>query len=249
MQLTTRLLTVIAVLFSIPSYGESINIAVAANFTLAMKELAAEYEQQSGHEVTLSFGSSGKFYAQIKNGAPYQAFFSADQAKPAALAKDGLTSGEPSTYAIGTLALWSTDENKVDDQADVLNTGDFNKLAIANPKLAPYGLAAEQTLQSLGLLELVQGKLVRGENISQTYQFAFSGNAELGFVALSQIMTDGEISKGSAWLVPTDLHDPIRQDAVILKSAEGHQAVRDFVTFVQSEQAKKTIHRYGYKTP
>lgn len=243
---------VLGALFSVTSLfaqAETISIAVASNFTSAMKEIAAAYEQESDNKVTLSFGSSGKFFAQIKNGAPFQAFFSADQAKPVALDKNGMTvPGSRFTYAVGALALWSQDAGKVDENAGVLKSGDYSKLAIANPKLAPYGVAAMETLASMGLTDAATPKLVQGENISQTYQFVLSGNAPIGFVALSQIMVDGKVSKGSAWIVPADMHKPIRQDAVILKSAQGNETVKDFLEFVQSDKAKAIIHRYGYQT-
>lgn len=228
--------------------AETISVAVASNFTEAMKAIAYEFEIRSGHQVQLSFGSSGKFYAQIKQGAPYQLFFSADQLKPALLEQEGLTApGSRFTYAIGTLALWSADPTKVDAEAKVLTEGDFKKLAIANPKLAPYGAAAIETLQALGIESSTRNKLVQGENIAQAYQFAATGNAELGLVALSQIIDEGKIKTGSAWIVPANLYTPIRQDAVLLRHAEQSKAARQLLAFVRSEQARALIATYGYQ--
>lgn len=228
--------------------AETISAAVASNFTEAMKAIAYEFEIRSGHQVQLSFGSSGKFYAQIKQGAPYELFFSADQLKPALLEQEGLTApGSRFTYAIGTLALWSADPTKVDAEAKVLTEGDFKKLAIANPKLAPYGAAAIETLQALGIESSTRNKLVQGENIAQAYQFAATGNAELGLVALSQIIDEGKIKTGSAWIVPANLYTPIRQDAVLLRHAEQSKAARQLLAFVRSEQARALIATYGYQ--
>ncbi|QTD53858.1 molybdate ABC transporter substrate-binding protein [Sulfidibacter corallicola] len=226
-----------------------IKVAVASNFTAPMKEIAAAFERSSGHRVTLSFGSSGKFFAQIKHGAPFQVFFSADRAKPEALEKAGLVVPESRfTYAVGALALWSVRPGYVDDDSARLKKGDFRKLALANPKLAPYGMAAVEVLQNLKLKEATQAKWVYGENISQTYQFVGSGNAELGFVAVSQIMDKGRIAKGFAWIVPGELHDPIRQDAVLLKRGAHSDAARALLHFVRGEKAAQILQSYGYKT-
>ena len=229
--------------------AEQINIAVASNFMAAMKDIAAEFEKSSGHQVKLSFGSSGKFYAQIKHGAPFQAFFSADQVKPKALAKEGLAIPESRfTYAIGALALWSAKPGWVDDNAGRLKSGDFNKLALANPKLAPYGSAAVAVLNNLKLKEATQAKWVQGENIAQTYQFVSTGNAGMGFVALSQIIAKGHLEKGSTWIVPAELYDPIRQDAVLLQRGKNSAATQALLRFVRSEKARGIIESYGYQT-
>ncbi|WP_295797592.1 molybdate ABC transporter substrate-binding protein [uncultured Microbulbifer sp.] len=227
--------------------AEELTIAVASNFTAPMREIAARFEAQSDHRVALVFGSSGKIFAQISHGAPYQAFFSADQSKPARLVELGLANGDSRfTYAEGKLALWSRQPDYVDDQGKVLKQGKFNRLALANPKLAPYGAAALEVLQNLQLAEQNRSRWVFGENIAQTYQFVASGNAELGFVALSQILRDGRVSQGSAWVVPEELYNPIRQDAVILKSAEKQSVLREFWRFIQGPEARKIIESYGY---
>jgi molybdate transport system substrate-binding protein len=229
--------------------AEEVNIAVASNFTAPMKEIVAEFEKSSGHQVRLSFGSSGKFFAQIKHGAPFMVFFSADQAKPQALEKEGLV--VPSsrfTYAIGALALWSIQPGVVDSDATRLKNGNFNKLALANPKLAPYGAAALQVLDSLALREVTRSKWVKGENIAQTFQFVSTGNADIGFVGLSQIMNKGNIKEGSTWIIPSDLYSPIQQDAVLLQRGESSPAARALLRFVRSDRGKEIIHSYGYKT-
>lgn len=244
--LISALLTAIS---PISSFADTLKVAVASNFTRAMEEISTRFQQQSGHQLQIAYGSSGKFYAQIQHGAPFQVFLSADQAKPAALIKNGLALADSRfSYAIGALALWSQDEQLVDNKAKVLTTSNFTKLAIANPKLAPYGAAAMQTLTKLGLNNQLQDKLVLGENISQTYQFVVTGNAQLGFVALSQVMAEGTVSKGSFWPVPAELHDPIKQDAVLLKNAENSPVAQAFIEYLQSEEARQIIEKYGYKT-
>lgn len=229
--------------------AEEIQAAVASNFTAAMNDIVAKYQEQSENTVALTFGSSGKILAQIQNGAPFQVFFSADQAKPAALEKDGfVVEGSRYTYAIGTLALWSTKPDFVDADLTRLKSGEYNKLALANPKLAPYGQAAVETLAALNLTEATEPNWVQGENIGQTYQFVATGNADLGFVALSQIMDKGHVAEGSSWIVPAEYYSPILQDAVILKTAEGNEAVADFMNYMKSDEAYAIIQSYGYKT-
>lgn len=230
------------------AHADEVQVAVAANFTAPMKIIAADFEKDTGHKATLAFGSSGKFYAQIKNGAPFQVFLSADDAKPAQLEKEGLTvPGSRFTYAIGTLVLWSAKPDLVDAKGAVLEKGDFAHLAVANPKLAPYGTAAMETLAKLGLTDQLQGKIVQGENIAQTYQFVATGNAELGFVALSQVMKDGKIGRGSAWIVPASMHAPIRQDAVILSGGKGNAAAEALMKYLKSAKAVAVIRSYGYE--
>ncbi len=227
--------------------AEQVNVAAAANFTAPMNAIAAEFAKDTGHEARLAFGSSGKFYAQIRNGAPFQVFLSADDAKPAKLEEEGMTvAGSRFTYAVGTLVLWSAKPGFVDDQAEVLKRGAYNKLALANPKLAPYGAAAMEVLDGMGLKAAAEPKLVQGENIAQTYQFVLSGNADLGFIALSQVMKDGRITGGSAWVVPSNLHQPIRQDAVILSSGKGNAAAAALMKYLQGDKAKAIIRSYGY---
>lgn len=227
--------------------AEEVSVAVAANFTAPMKQIAADFEKASGHKVVLAFGASGKFYAQIKNGAPFQLFLSADDEKPAKLEKEGLTvPGSRFTYAIGTLVLWSTKPGLVDPKGDVLAKGTFNKIAIANPQLAPYGAAAMELLAKRGLTAAIKPKMVQGENISQTFQFVGTGNADLGFVALSQVMKDGKVSGGSSWIVPGKLHEPIRQDAVLLQKGKGSPAAEALAHYLKTDKAKAIIRSYGY---
>lgn len=242
------LLAVLGVLCAVPAMSAEVNVAVAANFSAPMKQIAAAFEKDTGHKVVLTFGASGKFYAQIKNGAPFQLFLSADDEKPEQLTRDGLAiAGSRFTYAIGTLVLWSAKPGVVDSKGEVLSKGKYAKIAIANPKLAPYGTAALEVLTKQGLLSTVTPKIVQGENISQTYQFVSSGNAELGFVALSQVMKDGMIPAGSAWVVPGTLHSPIRQDAVMLSKAKDNDAAKALLNYLKSDKSKKIIRSYGYE--
>ncbi|MDD2270679.1 MAG: molybdate ABC transporter substrate-binding protein [Desulfuromonadaceae bacterium] len=242
------LVAVVCILFAVPAMAAEVNVAVAANFTAPMRQIAAEFEKDTGHTAVLAFGSSGKFLAQIKNGAPFQLFLSADDEKPAQLVKDGLTvAGSRFTYAIGTLVLWSAQPGFVDPKGEVLSKGTFARIAIANPKLAPYGSAAVEVLTKLGLLTALQPKFVQGENISQTYQFVSTGNAELGFVALSQVMKNGKITTGSAWIVPGKQHSPIRQDAVLLATGKDNAAAKALLSYLKTEKAKTIIRSYGYQ--
>ena len=229
--------------------ADEIHAAVAANFTSAMKKVVSQFEADTPHTVKVSYGSSGKIFAQIKNGAPFQVFLSADQVKPEALEKDGYTVPDSRfTYAIGALALWSATPGLVDEHYTALKTGAFNKLAMANPKVAPYGAAAIDVLSALNLTESTKAKWVQGENIAQTYQFVATGNADLGFVALSQIADKGHVAEGSTLIIPGNLYRPIRQDAVLLKRAEGHSAAKALMNYLRSEEARAIIHSYGYKT-
>lgn len=233
-----------------PAFAGEVNAAVAANFTAPMKQIAAMFERDSGNKVTLSFGSSGKFYSQIQNGAPYDVFLSADEQKPDLLEKEGLAvAGTRFVYALGKLVLWSVKPGFVDNKGAVLGKGDFNKLAYADPKLAPYGLAARETLERMGLYGAVQARLVTGENITQTYQFVATGNAELGFVALSQVTRDGRIAEGSSWVVPENLYSPIRQGAIQLRSAKDPVAAKAFLAFLKGEKAAAVIRNFGYEMP
>lgn len=225
-----------------------VQVAVAANFTAPMQKIAAQFEQDTGNKAVLSFGATGKFYAQINNGAPFEVFLAADDETPMKLEQEGqAVRGTRFTYAIGKLVLWSAKDGYVDARGDVLRSGDFAHLSIGNPKTAPYGAAAVETLTKLGLYERLQPKLVQGENISQAQQFVSTGNAELGFVALSQVWKDGKLSSGSAWIVPSNLYSPIRQDAVILKKGEANPAARALETYLKSDKAKAIIRAYGYE--
>jgi molybdate transport system substrate-binding protein len=241
------LLSFLALVASLAVHAGEVRVAVASNFTAPMNAIAAEFARDTGHKALLSFGSSGKFYAQIKNGAPFQMFLSADDDKPALLEKEGMTvAGSRFTYAVGTLVLWSARPGYVDDKGEVLKEGRFAKLALANPRLAPYGSAAIETMTALGVVAALQSRFVQGENIAQTWQFVSTGNAELGFVALSQLMQDGKLTSGSAWVVPAKLHTPIRQDAVILASGQGNAAAGALAKYLKGDKAKAIIRAYGY---
>lgn len=242
-------LAVLALWPPLSANADTIKVAVAANFAPTLNELVAEFEKSSGHKVDVSSASSGKIYAQIINGAPYHAFFSADQTTPEKLESAGkAVAGSRLTYAIGALALWSAKPDFIDAQLRILKNGQFNKIALANPKLAPYGSAAVEVLEKLDLLTATQAKWVQGENIAQAYQFVFTGNADLGFIALSQIMQKGEITGGSYWLVPADLHTPILQDAQILLPGKNSVVTQQLVEFIKSDLAKAIIQSHGYQT-
>ena len=230
-----------------PTQAAEVMAAVAANFTAPMKMLAKSFEQDTGHKLVLSFGSTGSFYWQIKNGGPFDVLLAADSETPLRLEKDGLgVAGSRFTYATGRLVLWSPKAGVVDDQGSVLRSGKFQRLAIANPKLAPYGAAAMQVLANLGLQATVQPKLVQGENIAQAYQFTASENAQIGFVALSQVFMQGHISQGSAWVVPAHLHAPLQQDAIVLRKGQDNPGAQALMVYLQSEKARRTLQTFGY---
>ena len=244
-----RILTLIAFAAAAltSAHADTVTVAVAANFTAPMQKIAAQFEQDTGHKAELSFGATGKFYAQIKNGAPFGILLAADNTTPEKIAKEGLgNDASRFTYAIGQLVLWSKKADVVDAEGKVLAKTDWQHIAVANPKLAPYGAAAMQTLDKLGLTSQVQARIVQGENIGQTYQFAASGNAELGFVALSQVTENGQLREGSGWVVPANLHDTIRQDAIVLKPGEGNAAASALMDYLKGEKARAVIASYGY---
>lgn len=238
--------------FTTAASAEQTHIAVASNFTHTMKELIREFEKTSVHQVKASYGSSGKIYAQIKHGAPFQLFFSADQEKPLALYNEGLATGKPFTYALGALALWSSNNEFNNQELKKLQAGEFNKLSLANPKLAPYGIAAMEVLEQLNLVESTRKKWIKGENIAQTYQFVSTGNADLGFVALAQLFNKKgsnkqDSNKANYWPVPAKLHQAIRQDAVLLKGGENNAAAKAFIQFIGNKQSQAIIASYGYR--
>lgn len=234
-------------LASLPALADEVQVAVAANFTAPMQKIAADFEKDTGHKAVLAFGATGKFYSQIKNGAPFEVLLAADDETPAKMEQEGLAvSGSRFAYAIGKLVLWSAKEGIVDAQGAVLKKGQFAHLALANPKLAPYGAAAMEAMFKLGVAGALQPKFVQGENIGQTYQFVQSGNAELGFVALSQVYKDGKVSSGSAWIVPASLYAPIRQDAVITAAGKGKPAAEALMKYLKGDKAKAVIKAYGY---
>jgi len=237
-------------LMSSPACAGEVRVAVASNFSAPMERIVALFQQESGHTVKVSLGASGKLYAQIKGGAPFDVLLAADDLIPKRLEQEGgAVAGSRFVYALGKLVLWSAQPDFVDAKGAVLYKGSYNKLAIADPKLAPYGMAAKETLEKLTLWNSIQGKLVKGENITQTYQFAATENAELAFVALSQIMRDGKITAGSWWLVPPELHRPIRQSAVLLTGVKDQAAAQAFLVFLKSEKAVLIIRSFGYELP
>lgn len=240
------LATLLSLLVSGAACADEVQVAVAANFTAPMKEIAAAFEQSSGHKALLSFGSSGQFFAQIQNGAPFEVFFSADDARPTRLVEEGAALADSQfTYAKGQLVLWSSNAELIKDDA-VLKAGDFAHIAIANPKSAPYGAAALEVMDKLGVSASLKPKLVQSENIAQCYQFVATGNADLGFVAKSQVFLDGKLTSGSGWEVPGELHTPIKQDAVLLKQGEDNAAARALLDYLKSDEARAVITRYGY---
>ncbi len=244
------LLPLICAALCVSAQADEVRVAVAANFATPLKTLAAEFEKDTGHTLALSAGATGKLYAQIKSGAPFDVFLSADDETPARLEKEGdAVAGSRFTYAVGRLMLWSAQPNTVDAQGAVLKTGNFKHLALAAPHLAPYGAAAVQTLTQLGLLTALQPRFVQGESIGQTYSFVASGNAELGFVALSQVFENGRINQGSGWIVPASLHEPLRQDAVLLTRSRDKAAARALLAFLQGSKARGLIRAFGYETP
>lgn len=225
-----------------------VQVAVAANFSAPMKKIAAAFEADSGHQARLSFGATGAFYAQIRNGAPFQLLLAADAETPLRLEQEGAAvAGSRFTYANGRLALWSARPGVVDDQGAVLRKPGGGRIALANPRLAPYGAAAIEALTRIGLLQALQPRFVQGENIAQAYQFAATGNAQLGFVALSQVMADGRIASGSAWVVPASLHAPIRQDAVLLAAGRDSAAAASLLAYLRGEKARAIIRSFGYE--
>jgi molybdate transport system substrate-binding protein len=225
------------------AFAAQTNVAVAANFMEAAREIAAAFKRKTGHEAVLSFGASGQFYTQIAQGAPFQVFLSADDARPKKLADEGLAVADSRfTYAIGKLVLWSKTPDLVKGE-DTLKAAAFAKLSICNPAAAPYGAAAVETMKSLRVYDTLQPKLVEGATITQAFQFVQTGNAELGFVALSQLT---ENDTGSRWVVPQELYAPIRQDAVLLKSGASNAAATGFISFLRGPEARAIIEKYGY---
>lgn len=244
MAINKRFLVFTCLCFLPPVQAAELRIAVATNFSRTATALAEQFEQQTGHRVRLAFGSTGKHYAQIKHGAPFDIFFAADEQRPTLLEKEGIAiPGTRFTYAQGKLVLWSPDENRVDTNAEVLSTANFRKLAIANPKLAPYGQAAKEILQARGLWKKLQPRLVRGENIGQAFQFVKTRNAQLGFVAAAQILSSNKVINGSYWTPPQSLYTPIIQQAILIKDTPAAHA---FIKFVKSNVARIVIKENGY---
>lgn len=233
---------------SVIASAENVSVAVAANFKETLQEISANFQRATGHTVSISSEGSGKIVAQIKNGADYDIFLSADQAKPIKLEKEGgIVPGSRFTYAVGKLALWSATPGVVDSKGSILERGGYQHLAIADPKLAPYGLAATQVLQKYGLAEKINPWLVVGKNIGTTFSYVETGNAEIGFVALSQIWKNGRLTHGgSYWLVPSRYYKPIRQDAVLLPHGRNNAAAIALMKYLKSPAARKVMKSYGY---
>lgn len=240
--------TLLALAANQPGHAAEAQVAVAANFAAPIKAVAAVLEKTTGHILKVSVGSTGKLAAQIRNGAPFDVLLAADRATPQALEAEGLTQrGSRFTYATGKLVLWSADARTVDAKGEVLQHTDWRKVAIANPKTAPYGAAAMQAIDKLGLTATLAPRLVQGESIGHAYNFAYSGNAELGFVALSQVLEGGRLKSGSMWLVPQALYQPIAQDAVVLKRGQNNAAAQALVALLQSAGIKDLIRSFGYE--
>ena len=243
-------LTLLVALFlaSLGTFADEVQVAVAANFTAPMQQIVAGFEKETGHKAALSFGATGKFYAQIVNGAPYDVLLAADDETPARLEKEGhAVAGSRFTYAIGKLVLWSANPDLVDAKGNVLKTGSFKHIALANPKTAPYGAAAVEAMTRLGVLARLEPLFVQGENISQTLQFISTGAAELGFVALSQVFKEGKATGGSMWAVPASLYQPILQDAVLLAKGKDKAAAAALLSYLKGENARAIIRSYGYE--
>lgn len=235
-----------------PVWSATTLVAVAADFTKPMTEIAAEFHKATGHEAKLSFGSSGKAFAQIQSSAPFEVYLSASEKYPVELEKAGLVvPGSRFVYAIGKLVLWSATPGYVDEKGEVLKTGNFKHIALADPTHAPYGVVAEAVMSSLGVLDKLRPLFVMGENISQTFQFVTTGNAELGFVALAQVidLQTGKIGNGSGWLIPDELHGPFNQTAVLLQTGAENPAALALVDFLKSPTARAVIKKYGFGLP
>lgn len=227
--------------------ADEIPVAVAANFNAPFNKIVAEFEKETGHKVIASFGSTGKFYAQIKNGAPFEILLAADDETPAKLVKEGAAvAGSPYSYAIGKLVLWSAKPGVVDPKGEVLRSAGIERVALADPKLAPYGAAALETMKKMGVYDSLAPKIVTGETIAQAFQFVSSGNSPMGFVALSQVLKDGKV-EGSAWIVPADLYTPIRQDAVLLNAGKDKAGPVALLKYLQGAKAQAVIKSYGYE--
>lgn len=240
-------LPLFCLLLSATAHGAEVQVAVAANFTKPMEKIATDFERSTGHKAVIAFGTVGKFYSQIQNGAPFEVLVSADEDTPKRLESDELAvKGSRYTYATGKLVLYSTKPGFVDGNGDILKRGDFRHIAIANPKVAVYGAVAVEVMKQKNVYEELESKFVLGESITQTYQFVATGNAELGFVALSQIYKDGEYATGSYWIVPQADYPAIKQDIVLLKKGADNQAAKALLEYMKSDEVKNIIQSYGY---
>jgi len=241
------LLAVLAGGLATAAAAEEVSVAVAANFSAPMQRIAAAFESDTGHKAQLSFGATGMLYAQIKNGAPFQVLLAADQQTPTKLVHEGAAlAGSQFTYATGRLVLWSPKAGLVDDTGAVLKNAQLAHVSYCNPQLAPYGAAAVAAMKALGVFETLQPKLVQAQNIAQAYQFVASGNAQIGFIALSQVYRDGRIAQGSGWILPAALYTPLHQDAVLLVNGQGHAGATELLAYLKSDKARALMRSYGY---
>lgn len=253
MNVLMRFLTLLMLItVNMTSQAATTIVAVASDFTKPMTEIAAEFEKATGHQAKLSFGSSGKAFAQIQSGAPFEVYLSASEKYPLELEQSGFAVPDSHfVYALGKLVLWSSQPDYVDGKGEVLKTGQFKQLALADPHHAPYGVVAEEVMKNLGVLDTLRPLFVHGENIAQTFQFVSTGNAELGFVALAQVIDikTGKIASGSGWIIPDELHSPFRQTAVLLKKGEENPAALALLDFLKSAPALAIIEKYGFGLP
>lgn len=246
----SSILAILLAAYATTLRAEEAVLAVAANFSAPMQQIATLFQKDTGHTIKLSFGATGAIYAQIKNGAPFDVFLSADQSTAQKLALEGMAvPNSRFTYATGQLTLWSKQKDLVDGNGQILKSNSIQRIAVANPKLAPYGAAALETITRLGLLNELQPKLVQGDNISQTYQFVFTQNAPIGFVALSQIYANDAITSGSAWIVPSHLYKPIAQDVILLRKGSDNAAAKALMLYLKGDKARQIIKSYGYLVP
>ncbi len=237
----------LSLLITSSARAETVQVAAASNFAGAIQQIAVAFRKDTGHEATVTTAGTGKLYAQIRNGAPFEVFLSADDRSPAKLEAGGLAvPGSRFTYALGKLVLWSAKPNVVDREGKILRSGQFAHVSLGNPKTVPYGAAAVEVIERMGLRKTLEPKFVLGENVAQAQQFAVSGNAELGFVAQSGVYRDGQLTSGSAWLIPSNLYSPIRQDAVLLKTGQANPAAKALLNYLQSDHAKTIMKSMGY---
>jgi molybdate transport system substrate-binding protein len=237
-------------LVNTPVVAAEVSAAVAANFAVPMERIAVLFRKESGHTVKLSLGASGKLYTQIKGGAPFDVFLSADEELPKRLLQEGqAVAGSRFVYATGRLVLWSVQPGLVDEKGAVLNSGKFERLAYANPVVSPYGIATRETLTKLTMWNAMQKKLKKGDDVTQAYQLAANESTDMAFVSLSQVMRDGKVATGSWWLVPTELHNPIRQSAVLLSGSKEQAAAQALLAFMKNEKAKAVMRGFGYELP
>lgn len=248
MSLLLRLALLLTLTLSMACGAAEVTTAVAANFSAPMKVLAEAFEKETGHRVVMAYGATGQLYAQIVRGAPFEVLLAADDETPKRLEAEGHTvPGSRFRYATGRLVLWSRIANRVDERGEILLSGRFERLAIANPQLAPYGAAARQTLKNLGIADSVSARVIEAGNATQAYQFVASGNADLGLLALSHVWADNALKSGSAWLVPAKLHDPLHQEAVLLKQGRNNPAAEALLAWLKTDKVRTWIRQYGYE--